>query len=134
MAFKKITVTEDHIKLLKAIKFEEFVFDSVTMNGRIGWGIDQYSPWGGNYPIEDIALNLGHWEDAIPGTENDVDGRKFPEELQNHFWDLYEDITENMRYYFDLLIEYTDKGGLTPGTYRCNPRLMDWTKVDEELN
>ena len=26
------------------------------------------------------------------------------------------------------LIYYTDKGGLTPGTYKCNPRLKEWIK------
>ena len=130
MALKKITITDEHVKLLQAVKFEEFVFDEISRNGRIGWGIDQYSPWGGNFPIEDIALILGHWEDTIPGTENDYDGRKFPEKLHNHFFDLYEDITENFKLYFSLLIFMTDKGGLTPGTYKCNPRLGDWKKVE----
>lgn len=124
-------VTEDHIKLLKAIKFEEFVFDGDTKNGRIGWGIDQYSPWGGNYPIEDIALILGYWDKAIPGTQENVSGRMFPKEIQNHLLDLYEDITENIKYYFDLLISFTDKGGLVPGVYKSNSRYLEWTKIEE---
>jgi hypothetical protein len=132
MAFKKITITEDHVKLLQAIKFESFVFDGDSRNGRIGWGIDQYAPWGGNFPIEDIALILGHWEDAIKGTENDYDGRKFPKALETRFFYLYKDITENMEYMFSLLIFYSDKGGLKPGIYKCNPRLKDWVKVSEE--
>jgi len=131
MAYKKLKVTEDHIKLLQAIKFETFVFDGETRNGRIGYGIDQYAPWGGNYPIEEIALILGHWEDAIEGTEEDVDGRKFPVQLEQHFFDLYEDITENMEYYWSLLVYYVDKGGLVPGTYKCNPRVREWVKVEE---
>ena len=131
MAFKTIKVTEDHIKLLKAIKFEEFVFDGDTKNGRIGWGIDQYSPWGGNYPIEDIALILGYWDKAIPGTQENVSGRMFPKEIQNHLLDLYEDITENIKYYFDLLISFTDKGGLVPGVYKSNSRYLEWTKIEE---
>jgi hypothetical protein len=130
MALKKITITDDHIKLLQAIKFESFVFDGDSRNGRYGFGIDQYGPWGGNYPIEDIALILGHFKDAIPGTENDYDGRKFPDELAMKFYDLYEYITENMEYLFSLLIFYTDKGGLVPGTYKCNPRIKNWTKID----
>ena len=130
MALKKITLTEDHIKLLQAIKFEEFVFDGDSRNGRFGFGIDQYGPWGSSYPIEDIALVLGHFKDAIPGTEEDYDGRKFPTELQEKFHDLYDYVTENMEYLFNLLIYYTDKGGLTPGTYKCNPRIKEWTKID----
>lgn len=130
MAFKKLIVTEEHIKLLKSIKFESFVFDGETRNGRFAFGIDQYAPWGGIYPIEDIALILGYYGDAIPGTEEDYNGRKFPDELHDKFHDLYDDITENMEYYFDLLIQYTDKGGLTPGVYKCNPRIKEWTKID----
>jgi hypothetical protein len=130
MALKKFVITEDHIKLLQAIKFETFVFDGDSRNGRIGWGIDQYGPWGGEYPIEDIALILGHFNDAIPGTENDWNGRKFPDELHDKFHTLYEEITENMELLFSLLIFYTDKGGLTPGTYKCNPRIKDWKKID----
>ena len=129
MALKKITLTDEKIKLLQAIKFEEFVFDEHSRNGRIGWGVDQYSPWGGNFPIEDIALILGQWDDTIPGTEDDYDGRKFPEELHNHFFDLYEDITENFKLYFGLLIFLSDKGGLVPGEYKCNPRIGDWKRL-----
>ena len=130
MALKKVTLTEEHIKLLQAIKFETFVFDGDSRNGRFGYGIDQYAPWGGNFPIEEIALILGHFKDAIPGTENDWDGRKFPEELDNKFHDLYDYVTENMELLFSLLIYYTDKGGLTPGTYKCNPRIKEWTKLN----
>ena len=130
MAHKKITLTEDHIKLLQAIKFETFVFDGESREGRFAWGIDQYAPWGGNFPIEEIALILGHWEDALPDSLNDWDGRKFPDELQNKFHDLYDYITDNMEYMFSLLIYYTDKGGLTPGTYKCNPRIKEWKKID----
>jgi hypothetical protein len=100
MAYKKITITDDHIKLLQAIKFESFIFDGDSRNGRFAWGIDQYAPWGGNFPIEEIALILGHWDDAIPESIDDYDGRKFPTELQNKFHDLYDDITENMEFMF----------------------------------
>lgn len=129
MKYKEITLTDEHIKLLKHIKFETFVFDGNTRNGRIGWGIDQYGPWGGSFPIEDIALILGYFDKAIPGSENEIQGRYFPEDLQTKFLDLYEDITRNMEYMFSLLIYFTDKGGLTPGTYRCNPRIKDWEKI-----
>ena len=102
MALKKITLTEEHIKLLQAIKFESFVFDGDSRNGRIGWGIDQYGPWGGNYPIEDIALILGHFQDAIPGTENDYDGRKFPIEYNISKW------ADNMKSFLVSVMSYTD--------------------------
>ena len=130
MALKKLTVTDEHVKLLQAVKFESFVFDGDSRNGRIGWGVDQYAPWGGNYPVEDIALILGYWDKTIPGTENDYDGRKFPDELQEHMSGLYYDITENFELYFKLLVYMSDKGGLTPGVYKCNPRIGEWKKVE----
>ncbi len=105
-AYKTINLTEDHIKLLSEIKFESFIFDSDSRNGRIGWGIDQYAPWGGERPIEDIGLILGRWMEAIPGSEDDIRGRCFPEPLQSHFHDLYDDITNNMEYMWSLLIFY----------------------------
>lgn len=129
MALKTITLTDEHIKLLKAIKFEMFIFDEKTRNGRYGWGIDQYAPWGGNHPIEDIAMILGHFNEHIEGSENSYTGRHYPPEMQEHFISLYEEITENMEYMFSLLIYYTDLGGLTPGTYQCNPRIKDWKKI-----
>ena len=130
MAYKKIKLTDDHIKLLQALKFEQFVFDGDSRNGRFGFGIDQYAPWGGDIPVEDIALILGHWDKTIKGTEKDYDGRKFPKELEDHFFDLYDDITNNMEYMLSLLAFYSDKGGLVPGTYKCNPRYKDWTKIE----
>ena len=130
MALKKLKLTDEHIKLLQAIKFESFVFDGDSRNGRIGWGVDQYGPWGGNFPIEDIALILGLWDKALPGTENDYDGRKFPDAIATHLYDLYADITENFELYFKLLIYMSDKGGLVPGEYKCNKRLNEWTKVE----
>lgn len=130
MAYKTIKLTEDHIKLLKNIKFEKFIFDIESRMGRFGWGIDQYSPWGSSYPIEDIAFILGEFDKAIPGSENEIAGRYFPPELQKRLLDLYDEITVDMEYFFSLLISFTDKGGLTPGTYRCHPRLKDWEKID----
>lgn len=132
MAYKTLKVTEDHITLLQAIKFESFVFDGDSRNGRIGWGIDQYAPWGGNYPIEDIALVLGVLDKAIPGTEDDVDGRKFPVYLEDKLFRLYNDVTDNMEDYFSLLVSQAGCGGLKPGYYKCNPRYRDW-KYSEPL-
>ena len=132
MAYKTLKVTQDHITLLQAVKFESFTFDGDSRNGRIGWGIDQYAPWGGNYPIEDIALVLGYWDKAIPGTEDDVDGRKFPEYIEDKLFRLYDDITVNMEDYFSLLISQAGNGGLKPGYYKCNPRLKDW-KFEKDI-
>lgn len=169
MAIKKITLTEDHIKLIKNIKFDTFEmgdFFSVTKItdaieyieenhnlsdefgllrdylilvrdklGRISdkkesyaWGIDQYSIFGGYHPFEDMAMILGKFDEHIPGTEDNVMGRRYSDEFEEYMNKLYGDIVDNMEYIISLVLYYTDKGGLTPGTYKCKATEKNWTK------
>lgn len=130
MAFVKIKLNEEHLKLIENIKFEKFVFDMDTRNGRYGWGIDQYSLFGGSYALEDIALILGHWDEYIRGTENDPMGRHYPEELENHMWELYHYIWDNMEHIIRLVFYFNDKGGLTHGEYKFDTNNETWEKID----
>jgi len=130
MAFVKIKLNEERLKLIENIKFEKFVFDMDTRNGRYGWGIDQYSLFGGSYALEDIALILGHWDEYIRGTENDPMGRHYPEELENHMWELYHYIWDNMEHIIRLVFYFNDKGGLTPGEYKFDTNNETWEKID----
>lgn len=130
MAFVKIKLTDEHLKLIENIKFEKFVFDMDTRNGRYGWGIDQYSLFGGSYALEDIALILGHWDEYIRGTENDPMGRHYPDELENHMWELYHYIWDNMEHIIRLVFYFNDKGGLTPGEYKFDTNNETWEKID----
>jgi hypothetical protein len=118
------------LKLIENIKFEKFVFDMDTRNGRYGWGIDQYSLFGGSYALEDIALILGHWDEYIRGTENDPMGRHYPEELENHMWELYHYIWDNMEHIIRLVFYFNDKGGLAPGEYKFDTNNETWEKID----
>lgn len=130
MAFKKIVLNADHLTLIKNIKFEPFVFESTeNQNGRFGWGIDQYSLFGGTYVMEDIAIALDKWDKFIPGTEEDPLGRRYPKELEDYWWELYQYIFNNMEYIIDLVLQYSSNGGLTVGTYKLNGQ-GQWTKVD----
>lgn len=131
MAKKTITLTEEHIRLIEEIKFDGFVFNGEenNRNGDYGWGINEYGPWGGPYPIEDIARILGHWNDYIKGTEENPLGRRYPEELEEQFKKYYYDIVGNMEYILDLAFKNL-RNGLQPGTYSCNPRYKDWVKID----
>ena len=127
---KVIKLTDEHLKLIENIKFESFIFDSDSKNGRFGWGIDQYSLFGGTYALEDIALILGKWNEYIPGTENDATGRRYPEELENHMWDLYEYIWSNIEVILGLVLYFSNKGGLTPGEYKINHETETWEKIN----
>ena len=124
----KLRLTDEHLKLIENIKFEPFVFEANDKNGRIGWGIDQYSLWGGTYAMEDIALILGKWNEYIPGTENNPLGRQYPEELEDHMWKLYHDIWFNMELIIKAVLYYSNKGGLTAGTYKYDSEERTWEK------
>lgn len=168
---KKITLTEDHIKLIKNIKFDAFdmgeLFNTENINYAISeiensnenlkkfgtlrdelirtkeqleiasdrkeckaWGIDQWNLFGGTYVMEDVALILGHFGDFIPGTEESPLGKQYPKELEDYFWGLYLYIVENMVLIINLVFNYIDKGGITPGTYKVNTNGMIWDKVE----
>ena len=175
MAVKKITLNEDHLKLISAIKFEVFDFDekesfsklkrlarqlnlvdviepemvdektremikaySEVNNGildeinefnphtRFGWAIDQWNLFGGTYVLEDVALIIGKWGDFIPGTEYEPTGRRYPEELEEYMYGLYEYIVENLVFIESLIHTYACKGGLQCGTYKCIDYELDW--------
>ena len=179
MAIKKITLNEDHLKLISAIRFEVFDFDdkesfsklkrlarklqlvdAIELNEaspeeknkiallkklndelmneindfnpheHIGWAIDKYNLFGGTYVLEDVALIIGKWGDFIPGTEYEPMGRRYPVELEEYMYGLYEYIVDNLVYIESLVHTYSCKGGLQVGTYRCIDYQLDWEKID----
>ena len=134
MSIKKITLTEDHLKLISAMKFEAFDFDAETRNGRMGWGIDQWNLFGGTYVLEDVAMIIGKFDEYIKGTEEDPMGRRYPQDLEDYMWDLYRYIWDNMEYIIDMIFYYITKGGLKTGTYKYTQNLKTWEYIGEEEN
>ena len=131
MSIKKITLTEDHLKLISAMKFEAFDFDAETRNGRMGWGIDQWNLFGGTYVLEDVAMIIGKFDKYIKGTEEDPMGRHYPQELEEYMWELYRYIWDNMEYIIDMILYYITRGGLKPGTYKYTQNLKTWEYIGE---
>ena len=95
-------------------------------HSRFGWGCDQWNLFGGTYVLEDVAMILGYFDQAIENSETLVTGRRFPEELEEKMYKLYEDIYENLEDIFTLILIFLNKGGLTPGVYECLGTV--WTK------
>jgi hypothetical protein len=71
MAIKKLTLTEDHIKLIRALNPVKFEFEDADDRSHFGIGYDSYSLWGGSFLFEDLALILGFYEESLPGTQDD---------------------------------------------------------------
>lgn len=172
MAIKKITLTEDHIKLIKNLKFETFdngyLFSTERINSAIAeieksesnlakfgelrdallslkeqleiisdkkecyaWGINQWSLWGGNWALEDIALIIGQYDKFIRGTEESPLGKQFPKPLEDYMWKLYDDFSSNMDFILSLVQFFLDKGGLTAGVYKCKTSDMEWERIGD---
>lgn len=131
MAIKKLTLTEDHLRLIRYIKFEKFNFaeNDNTQKNRFGWGIDQYSLFGGNFLLEDVAIIIGKYDQMYPDTKEDANGPRFPIELENYMWDLYEYIYTNMEFIESLVHQFVVDGGLKPGTYKCIDHELFWERV-----
>lgn len=131
---KKLTLTEDHIKLISAIKVEEFAFGADSKNGELGWGFNQYNLFGGTYVLEDVSIILGMYDRHIEGTEEDPQGVDFSDDDKAYMWGLYSYIWENMVYIMSLVLYYAGRGGITPGTYKCIDTLREWTKESDWMN
>lgn len=84
---------------------------------RFGWGCDQWSLFGGTYLLEDMAMILGYFDKAIEKSENLATGRRFPQDLEDEMYCLYDFICENMEDIITLMLSFIGNGGLVPGTY-----------------
>ena len=116
----RIELTEEHIALIKNFKFKK-INDALS-------GLDTYDLYGGTYIWEDMAIILGKLDRAIPGTENDPDGRKFPRELMEHFKELDEFILNNLSNIDNILHQFAEEG-LKPGVYETIDYEQFWTKI-----
>lgn len=91
-------------------------------HSRFGWGCDQWNLFGGTYVLEDIAMILGYFNQALEDSENLASGRRFPVELENKMYDLYEYIVLNFEDIMTLVLDSISTG-ITPGTY-------EWVKSE----
>jgi len=119
MALKKIELTEDLLKLISNIHFQDVPTPPEDDDTRetITYGIDYNSLFGGNFLCEDVSMILGRYDERIEGTEENPLGVQFPIETENYFWELYTTIIENIEPIEELVHQFSNKGGLVPGVY-----------------
>ena len=127
---KKLTLTEDHLKLIQALNPVKFEFEDSDDRSHFGVGYDSYSLWGGSFLFEDVALILGFYEESLPGTQDDYAGRRYSEEREKYMLELYSFFEENLFYIESLVHQFSTKGGLTTGTYKCIDYQLNWEKID----
>lgn len=128
MATLKITLTDDMLSLISNIRFQEFpTIKDTDMNPR--WGIDLNSIYGGSFLLEDVSYIIGVYDQHIPGTEENAMGPEFPQDLEEYMYGLHMYIWENLNYIEDIVHQFSIKGGVTSGTYKCKDYERIWTKV-----
>ena len=123
---KRLTLSEDHIKLLRLIRFEEG--ESGLLKDRVY--IDKVNPYYLSGMLEDIALTLGYMDRAIPGTEEDPEGAAFPDDVENYLLSVHHYIVDNLIEIESLIHQFAFEGGLTPGTYKCVDTELIWSKEE----
>lgn len=122
---KRIEVTEDLLKVIPIFLLNEKKnFDenkTITIDSShlysVGFGF-----------VEDIAMALGIYDNAIKGTEDDPEGRAFSEEDTERILTLHKYIVDNLFYIESLIHQYVVKGGLGVGTYKCKDNMLIWEK------
>jgi hypothetical protein len=121
---KKITLTEDHIKLIPFFFLQEQEDSDVV-------GVDRNQMFClGSHLLDDMAMVLGLMDKAIPHTEDNPDGRAFEDDAEQYMLSLYEFMSTNLYYIEQLIHQFVVKGGITAGTYRCIDTDLLWEKID----
>ena len=123
----RINVTEDLLKVIPIILLQEkmdFNKDrTITIDSKhlysIGFGM-----------IEDIAMALGIYGNAIKGTEDDAEGRAFNDEDTERILSLHKYIVDNLYYIEALIHQYVVKGGLEVGIYKTKDNMLLFEKEE----
>ena len=114
---KKITLTEDMLKLISNIQYGEApMLDEKDTRQSIMYGIDFNALYGGS-TFEDVAIILGLYDKRIPGTEEEPLGAKFPKEIEDYMWNIHTNIVDHIEEIEQLVHWFSNKGGLKPGNY-----------------
>lgn len=119
---KRLTLTNEHIKLISLIRLEENEEDDKTFY------IDLDNPYELSGRLQDLALALGYYDKMIPGTEENPEGGSFPDKIEEHLLEVHKYIVKNLYDIETLVHELAFKGGITPGTYKYVDSKGSWEK------
>jgi len=121
----RINVTDDLLSVIPII----FLQEKYNTNESKTVFIDTSHVFSvGMHLLEDMAMALNIYDRAIKGTEDDPEGKAFPEEDTERMLSLHKYVTDNIYYIESLIHQYATKGGLTKGVYKCKDNELIWTR------
>lgn len=119
----KLTLTDEHIKLIPFFFIQNEGDDRLVIDKRHLLSL-------GAHLLDDMAAILGYTEKAIEHTEDDPDGRAYPDDIEEHLLSIHKYITENLFYIESLIHQMCICGGISEGTYVCKAKELIWSKKD----
>lgn len=128
MSVLRVTLTEDMLKLISCIRFEKLPDDLDAEQEQMNWGLDFANLYGGDLTFENISYILGIYDKHIEGTEENPLGAVFPKDVENYMWETHGYIVEHIEDIEDIVHQFSIKGGVTPGTYKCQSYVRIWEK------
>lgn len=121
MAIIHIKLTKEHIALIRAMNLQEDGDDVMYLNKNYLFG--------GTHIMEDLADILGFHDKYIKGTEEDPNGKAFPDDIEKHCFEVYNYIKDNFFYITNLILYYATRGGIEEGEYKCKDNDLIWEKI-----
>ena len=78
------------------------------------YGIDTYDLFNCDYWYDQMAHIVGLSDKVIPGTEEDTDGPKYPQEVIEELRVLDDFLVTNLQSIEDIIHQFCDRGGIKP--------------------
>ena len=130
---ERLTLSEDVVKLIPHFNFTDAPSLEETENVLYPrFGIDYNSIYGGSFLLEDLALIFGHFSDALPETIEDALGPRYPEDIEDKMMAAHNFVMDNIKSIEEIVHQFVVKGGITPGTYKCDHKIRLWEREGNE--
>ena len=121
----RLNLTEEHLKLIPIFFIEEEEYKKkLSIRHDHLYCI-------GSHLLEDLSYALGYSDKYIKGTEENADGKAFPEDVEKHMLEVHNYIVDNLYYIETLIHQFVTKGGITPGEYKARDNDLIWEKIEE---
>lgn len=115
-----LNLNEDHIKLVAFLDIDNDDDRYLRIDRKVMLSLQSHL-------LDDVAMVLGLGGMAIEGTENDEDGRAYPDDVEKRMLDAYQYVSENL-YYIESLLHQRCFEGIQPGKYSARESDMIWKK------